>query len=136
MTPESLASDSLLLTPGETYEQRLEQVSAAETQVRACIRNHKRVVIESLITWLIMIFIAWKTQETIAALTTVGWLFFVGWYYMPSASKALLSAREHLRIRVAYLTVEDAEIFLKAAPSNSLVSEMIQYRKKLVPLPI
>lgn len=136
MTQASRASDPLLLTPGDSYEGRISQAKNAEDSVRSRLRDQKRALIESLLTWLALLGVAWMSHETLAALSSAAWLVFVGWYYMPSAGRDLARSREHLRIRVAYLTVEDAERFTKEQSGYPLIGEMIRYRKELVPCPL
>ncbi|AXH59959.1 hypothetical protein [Pseudomonas amygdali] len=133
MTLASQENDSILLSPGETYGERSEDAKSAEKLVRLSLRNQKIALVESFVTWLALLWLAVMTQETLAALSSAAWLAFVGWYYLPGAGKDLMRSREHLRIRAAYLTVEDAERFLKEEKGYPMIEEIICYRKQLTP---
>lgn len=133
MTLASHESDPILLSPGETYGERAEHAKGAEKLVRLSLRNQKIALIESFVTWLALLWVAVMTQETLAALSSAAWLAFVGWYYLPAAGKDLMRSREHLRIRAAYLTVEDAERFIKEEEGYPVIEEIICYRKQLTP---
>lgn len=133
MTQASPESDPILLSPGETYSERAEHAKSAEKLVRLSLRNQKIALIESFVTWLVLLWVAVLTQETLAALSSAAWLAFVGWHYLPGAGRDLMRAREHLRIRAAYLTVEDAERFIKEEEGYPVIKEIICYRKQLTP---
>lgn len=133
MTLASQESDPTPLSPGETYNERAEHARSAEKLVRLSFRNQKIALIESFVTWIGLLWVAVLTQETLAALSSAAWLAFVGWYYLPEAGKDLMRSREHLRIRAAYLTVEDAERFIKEEKGYPMIEEIICYRKLLTP---
>lgn len=134
--PTSLADDPSVLIPAETYQERSQLVTDAEHEANQALRNQKKAFLESMLSWAVLLALACYTESTVAVLSSAAWLCFVGLYYMPEAEKAARRANEVLRIRVAHLSVEDAEIYLHGLSDSSRAYQLIQYRKGLDSCPM